>query len=79
MGLALHQRFCDGFGKLDRPWDHREALERHRRELRRIRLEIAELKRTGSQQGLAELTSDALTFSMRIKRFETLPGVGRSR
>jgi hypothetical protein len=71
MGLALHEGFCEAFKKLDAPRDQREALERHRRELRRIRLELAELKRTGSHERLAELTSDALTFSMRIKRLET--------
>jgi hypothetical protein len=45
-------------------------LERYHRELMRIRLEIGELKRIGSQRGLPELTSDALRLSMRIKRFE---------
>jgi len=71
MGLALHERVYDGFRKFDAPRDQRKALELHQKELRRIRLELVELKRIGSRQGLAELTSDALTFSMRIKRLET--------
>jgi len=70
MGPALHERFYNAFRKLDAPRDQREALERHRQELRRIRSELAELKRTGSHERLAELTSDARTFSMRIKRLE---------
>jgi hypothetical protein len=71
MGLALHERVFDGFTKLDAPRHERAALEQLRKELGRIRLELAELKRIGSRQGLAELTSDALTFSMRIRRLET--------
>ena len=71
MGLARHERFYDGFRNFDAPRDQRKALELHQKELRRIRLELAELKRIGSRQGLAELTSDAVTFSMRIKRLET--------
>ena len=67
MGLALDERVFDGVTKLH----EREALEQFRKEFGRIRLELAELKRIGSRQGLAELTSDALAFSMRIKRLET--------
>ena len=54
----------------DTPEARRDALERHRGELRRIRLELAKLKRTGSREGLAELSSGAGKLSMRIKRFE---------
>jgi hypothetical protein len=64
MGLALDER-------VDGPRHEREALEQFRKELRRIRLELGERKRTGSQAGLVKLTSDALAFSMRIKRLET--------
>ena len=72
MGLALHERFFDDLGKFDAPRNQREALEQHRKELMRIRLALGELKRTGSRAGLAELSSNALTFSMRIKRLEKL-------
>jgi hypothetical protein len=68
MGMALQRRSHDGLVDGDR----REALERYRKDFMRVRLELAELKRTGSQQGRAELISDASTLSMRIKRFETL-------
>jgi hypothetical protein len=71
MGLALRESACDGFKKFEASRDQRKALELHQKELRRIRLELAELKRIGSRQGLAELISHALTFSMRIKRLET--------
>lgn len=54
----------------DTPEARRDALERHRGELRRIRLELAKLNRTGSREGLAELSSEAGKLSMRIKRFE---------
>jgi hypothetical protein len=71
MGLALHKPH-EGFQKFDRPGVLDEALERLREQLMRVRIELAELKRTGSQQGLPELTSEALTLSMRIKRLEYL-------
>jgi hypothetical protein len=47
-----------------------EALERCRRQWMRVRLELSELKRTGFQQGLADLTSEAVKLSMQVKRFE---------
>jgi hypothetical protein len=50
--------------------DRREALEKCRNELMRVRVQLAELKRTGSRDGLADLTSNARALSMRIKRFE---------
>ena len=68
MGQVLYGRWNDGI--LDH--DRRDDLEKYRKELMRIQLQLAELKRTGSQQGRAELISDASTLSMRIKRFETL-------
>jgi hypothetical protein len=71
MGLALHKPY-EGFQKFDRPCAINEALERHREQLMRVRIELAELKRTGSQHELPELTSEALTLSMRIKRLEYL-------
>jgi hypothetical protein len=70
--MALHGGSHDASKKLDAPEARREALERYRMDLMRVRLELAELKRTGSQKGLAELSFDARTLSMRIKRFETL-------
>ena len=69
MGLALHD--LDRFTNFNAPRDQREALEQYRRGLRRIRLELAELKRIGSQAGIADLNSDALIFSMRLRRLET--------
>jgi hypothetical protein len=65
MGWALQEGLTCEFGKLDAPWDQREALQRHRRELRRIRLELAELKRIGSQEHLAELIPIHLHFRCR--------------
>ena len=46
-----------------------EVLECQRR-LLRVRLEIAELKRVGSQQGLSNLASEATRLSMRIRRLK---------
>jgi hypothetical protein len=48
------------------------ALESCERELFRVRLELAELKRTGSCQGFANLSSKAAELSMRMKRIEAL-------
>jgi hypothetical protein len=72
MEVALKERPYEGFQKLDSPEALDAALEIHREQLMRVRIELAELKRTGSQQGLTELTSDALALSMRIKRLEYL-------
>ena len=47
------------------------ALEEYRNELIRIRIQLAELKRTGSRDGISELSSAASVLSMRIARFET--------
>jgi hypothetical protein len=41
------------------------------RELLRVRVELAELKRIGSRQGLSELTWEATLLSMRIKRLKS--------
>jgi hypothetical protein len=48
------------------------ALEICQREWMRVRIELSELKRTGSQQGLADLKSEAVKLSMQIKRLENL-------
>jgi hypothetical protein len=71
MGLVLHKPY-KGLHNLDPHGAITEALERHREQLMRVRVELAELKRTGSQHGLPELTSEALTLSIRIKRLEYL-------
>jgi hypothetical protein len=68
MGLAYRQQSDDKF----RTVGGHAALENCRRQLFRVRLELAELKRTGSRQGLAALSSDAVMLSMQIKRLETL-------
>jgi hypothetical protein len=52
--------------------DPRVALARCQKQLMRVQIELAELKRTGSHQGLTELTSEALILSMRIKSLEYL-------
>jgi hypothetical protein len=72
VGLAVQRRRHDRSQKLHVPEARREALEKYQRDLMRVRLELAELKRIGSQQGLPELTSEARTLLMRIKRFETI-------
>jgi hypothetical protein len=69
MGRALHE---EGFQKSDAPSALDEALGGYRKQLMRVQVELAELKRTGSHQGLAELTSEALILSMRMKRLEYL-------
>jgi hypothetical protein len=77
MGLAqyrvAHDRFqtADANGKRNRAFEHRD-LENCRTRLFRVRLELAELKRTGSRQGLADLASDAAMLSMHLKRLESL-------
>jgi hypothetical protein len=68
MGPSLYRKSPEGLVHDD----FHAALERDRHELMRVRLELAELKRTGSRQGLATLTSDAAALSMRIRRFETI-------
>lgn len=50
----------------------REILECER-ELLRVRVELAELKRIGSRQGLPELTCEATRLSMRIGRLKSEP------
>jgi hypothetical protein len=49
----------------------REILAECQSELMRVRLEMAELKRIGSRQGLSKLISDASRLSMRIKRLKS--------
>jgi hypothetical protein len=68
MGLSLYKTPHDVVFHEER----HEVLKRYRSELMRVRLQLAELKRTGSQEGLAALTSDAASLSMRIKRFEII-------
>jgi len=70
--MRLDERPGEGFQDLDPPRAGNEALEKHREHLMRVRIELAELKRTGYQRGLAELTSKAFILSMRIKRLEYL-------
>lgn len=62
MGPSLYGTSNDGFVYRQ---DRRGALEQCRNELM-----LAELKRMGSCDGLADLTSNAHALSMRIKRFE---------
>lgn len=62
MGPSLYGTSNDGFVYRQ---DRRGALEQCRNELM-----LAELKRMGSRDGLADLTSNAHALSMRIKRFE---------
>jgi hypothetical protein len=50
----------------------RAALERYRRQFTHVRVELAELKRTGSRQGLTRLKSDAVKLSGEIERLEML-------
>jgi hypothetical protein len=64
MGPPLYGTSSDGFVYRQ---DRREALEKCRNELMRVRVQLAELKRTGSRDGL---TSNADALSMRIRRFE---------
>jgi hypothetical protein len=44
------------------------ALREYQEKLRRVRIQMAELKRTGSRDGLEDLTFAANTLSMRIAR-----------
>jgi len=50
----------------------RAALERCRRQFTQVRLELAELKRTGSRQGLTRLKFDVARLSDEIERLEKL-------
>jgi hypothetical protein len=68
MGLAHLKRNQEKFQPTGAP----ESLERCRRQWMRVRSELAELKRAGSQQGLADLKSEAAKLSMQIKRFESI-------
>jgi hypothetical protein len=52
--------------------DQLQFLEEYRSELTRVRGQLAELKRTGSRQGLTDLTADAGRLSMRIRLLETV-------
>jgi hypothetical protein len=52
--------------------DQLQFLEEYRSELTRVRVQLAELKRTGSRQGLTDLTADAGRLSMRIRLLETV-------
>jgi hypothetical protein len=52
--------------------DQLQFLEEYRNELTRVRVQLAELKRTGSRQGLTDLTADAGRLSMRIRLLETV-------
>ena len=70
--MRLDERPGEGFQDLDPAGAGDEALERHRQHLMRVRIDLAELKRTGYQRDLAELTSEAFILSMRIKRLEYL-------
>lgn len=79
MGLA-HREFRNGiFPRADeaRTWEfvewrfpERARLEKCRAEYRYVRVELAEMKRTGSRQGLRELTTDAAMLSSEIERLE---------
>ena len=79
MGPAHHQRTHERFQTSTAVGTRRVALENCRKQLFRVRLDLAELKRTGSRHGLAGLTSDAVMLSMRMKRFETLLTQARRR
>ena len=72
MGLAHRQLSHEKFRTDDPVGTPHEALEKCRRQLLRVRLELAELKRTGSRQGLADLSSKALMLSMQMRRLESL-------
>jgi hypothetical protein len=52
-------------------------LERCGRQWMCVRLELAELKRAGSQQGIADLKFEEVKLSMQIKRLENLLRLGR--
>jgi hypothetical protein len=52
--------------------DQLQFLDEYRNELTRVRVQLAELKRTGSRQGLSDLTADAGRLLMRIRLLETL-------
>lgn len=79
MGPAHHQRTHERFQTSTAVDTRRVALENCREQLLRVRLDLAELKRTGSRHGLAGLTSDAVMLSMQMKRFETLLTQARRR